>query len=320
MFEYRSFRNSDPPALVSIWRSRRGQPGLLQPVSEDVFEQYVLSKLYFDREGLILAHEDGRPVGFAHAAFGPNESEDRIATELGVTCMLMVQPECDEAQVAGGLLERCEQYLLRRGAKVLYGGGIRPLNSFYLGMYGGCELPGVLESDRVARELYASHSYREVDRTCILRRDVQAHAVLADRAQRQLRRNTVVEVTMDPPARTWWDACTTGVFDMTRFQLVPRGGGPPLARAMLRNLDPTGSFGPAHTVGLTELDVDATHRRRGLATFLLNEVFRYLTRQGTAVLEVQTMQYNRAALTLYQKLDFDQVEQGIVFRKDRAGS
>ena len=30
---YRTFRNSDPPVLTDLWRSRAGQPGLLQPVS-----------------------------------------------------------------------------------------------------------------------------------------------------------------------------------------------------------------------------------------------------------------------------------------------
>ena len=104
MLQYHSFCNTDPPVLASIWRSRRGQPGWLQPVSADVFEQLVLGKPYFDCEGLIVARQDGRPVGFAHAGFGPNETEDRISTEMGVTCMLIVRPDCAEAEVAAGLL------------------------------------------------------------------------------------------------------------------------------------------------------------------------------------------------------------------------
>ena len=40
----------------------------------------------------------------------------------------------DRPDVAAGLLERCEEYLYQRGAKVLYGGSIRPLNPFYLGL------------------------------------------------------------------------------------------------------------------------------------------------------------------------------------------
>ena len=319
MLQYRSFCNTDPPVLASIWRSRRGQPGWLQPVSADVFEQLVLGKPYFDCEGLIVARQDGRPVGFAHAGFGPNETEDRISTEMGVTCMLIVRPDCAEAEVAAGLLGQCEAYLRRHGAKVLYGGGIRPLNPFYLGLYGGAELPGVLDSDVVARDLYRGHGYREIDRTRIYHRDVEAFQVPISRQQMQLRRSTVVEVTVDPPARTWWEACTTGDFDLTQFRLVPRGGGPPLARALLRNLEPTGAGGPTRAAGLIELEVAAEYRRQGLSTFLLVEVFRQLARQGVATLEVQTMQHNAAAMALYRRLGFQQVGQGIVFRKEATG-
>jgi hypothetical protein len=52
MLTYRTFRNSDPPALAALWRSRAGQPGLVQPVSPDLLEQLVFSRLYFDYGGL----------------------------------------------------------------------------------------------------------------------------------------------------------------------------------------------------------------------------------------------------------------------------
>jgi len=48
MITYRTFRNTDPPLLVSVWRSRAGQRGLMQPVSADLLEQLLFGKLYFD--------------------------------------------------------------------------------------------------------------------------------------------------------------------------------------------------------------------------------------------------------------------------------
>ena len=316
MLQYRSFCNTDPPALASIWRSRSGQPGLWQPVSCDLFEQFVLGKPYFDSQGLIVARRDEEPVGFAHAAFGPNEALDGISTDLGVTCMLIVRPGEAEEEVASGLLQQCEAYLYRRGARVLYGGAIRPLTPFYLGLYGGSEMPGILQSDKVACQLYPSHGYREIDRTWIFRRDVATFQAPITRQQIQLRRRTVVEVTVDPPSRNWWEACTTGEFDLTRLRLVPRGGGPVLATALLRNLEPTGANGPSHSAGLVELEVASEHRRQGVAMFLLIEVFRQLARQGVAVLEVQTMQHNAAGVSLYRKLGFQPADRGIVFRKE----
>ena len=93
MLTYRTFRNTDPPTLASIWRSRAEQQGLAQPLSVDLLEQYVFAKLYFDYQGLILACDDGEAVGFAHAGFGPNDEEDAVATELGTTCLVLTRPD-----------------------------------------------------------------------------------------------------------------------------------------------------------------------------------------------------------------------------------
>ena len=71
MIEFRCFRNDDPPKLADIWRSADLGPSAMQPMTSALLEACVFSKPYFDREGLIIAVDDGRTVGFAHAAFGP---------------------------------------------------------------------------------------------------------------------------------------------------------------------------------------------------------------------------------------------------------
>jgi GNAT superfamily N-acetyltransferase len=316
MLTYRTFRNTDPPVVTSLWRSRAGEGGLAQGVSPDLLEQFVFAKLYFDYQGLVLAWDDGRPVGFAHAGFGPRDDEQAVSAELGTTCLALVRPDCSVTEVGAGLLERCELYLRDRGAKVLYGGGIRPLNSFYLGLYGGAELPGVLESDTAAHQLFSAHGYREIDRTLLFQRDLAAFEAPVERQQMQLRRQMIVEVTPDPPPRTWWEACTTGEFELTRFDVVPRSGGPPAAHAIFRNMDLAAPTGPGQSVGLIELVVEASFRRRGVAVFLLSEALRQFARQGVVRVEGQAMQHNLAALGLYQKLGFQQIGQGSVFRKE----
>ena len=313
---YRPFRNIDPPALADIWRSRAGQPGLMQPVSVDLFEQFVFGKVYFDCEGLTLAFDGDRPVGFAHAAFGPNDAGDRIATDKGVTCIVVVRPDCAQAEVAKGLLERSEAYLRRGGAKALYGGAIRPLNPFYLGLYGGSELPGVLGSDTVARDLYQSHGYKQIDRTLLFRRQLSDFRPPVDHRQLQFRRRTTVAMKMDPPARSWWEACTAADFDLTRFELTERGRAVPVASATYREMEPRSNSGPGRIVGLLDLEIAPSHRRRGLATFMLGESFRQLARRGVAGVEAQAAQHNPAAIRLCQKLGMEEIGQGIVFRKE----
>ena len=316
MLTFRTFRNTDPPVLSSLWRSRVGQPGLLQPVSADLLEQLVFAKPYFDYAGLVLAFDDGRPVGFAHAGFGPQPAASWISTDMGVTCMMLVRPDCAETEVADGLLDHCEQYLRRRGAGVLYGGGAEPLNPFYVGLYGGSELPGVLDSDTVARQAFADHGYQEVERTTLLRRELSGFEAPVDRQQMQVRRQTIVEVTPDAPTRTWWEACTIGGFELTRFNLVPRGGGPAIASATFRSTEPSGTVTVGRAVGLVALDVDEAYRRRGLALFLLSDAFCQFLRQGIMRVEVQTRSTNAAALGMFLKLGLQETAQGGVWRKD----
>jgi ribosomal protein S18 acetylase RimI-like enzyme len=313
---YRHFRNSDPPALIAVWQSRAGQPELNPAVGIEVLEQFVLAKTYFDPEGLILACNGDRVLGFAHASFGANDTEDGICTELGTTALLMVKPDCDQAQVAAGLLEQSEAYLRRRGAKVIYGGGIRPLNGFYLGLYGGSELPGVPESDSVAQRAFTSHGYREIDRTLLFRRDLSTFEAVVDRRQMQVRRQMVVEVVLDPPSRNWWEACTLGAFDLIRLEIVPRSGGPAVAAATFRDMDLLPVTARPKSLGLIDVWVEESFRRRGVAMFLLGEAFRHFFHEGVTTIEIQTMQHNVAALGLYHKLGFQQIAHGSVLRKE----
>ena len=234
---------------------------------------------------------------------------------MGTTCLVLTRPDSPSTDVAAGLLQRSEAYLRRQGAKVIYGGGIRPLNAFYFGLYGGSEMPGVLDTDRVAQEAYLARGYEEIDRTLVLRRDLATFEATVDRRQMQIRRQMVVEVAVDPPSRTWWEACILGQFDLTRFALVPRGGGPPAATATFRTTEFTDTSSPGRVMALIELVVAEAYRRRGLALFLLSEAFRQFTRQGITTVEAQAMQHNVAALGMYHKLNFQQIGQGSVFRK-----
>lgn len=315
MLYYRTFRNTDPPLLTALWQTRAGQRGFRQSITVDLFEQLVFAKLYFDYRGLILAFDDDRLLGFAHAGFGPNEHSHGVSTQLGVTAMILVRPDCEHPDVPKGLLERSESYLRERGAKVLYGGGIQPLNPFYLGMYGGSELPGILQSDHLAQQLYRSGGYTEIDQTYVFHHDLNDFEAPIDRRQMQVRRQMLVEVTEDPPPSTWWEASTLGEFDLTRFDVIPRSGGPPIASVLFRSMEPTGTVATLREMGLVEFHVEESFRRRGVAVFLMSEAFRQFLRQGVVLVEAQCMCHNAAAIGLYEKLGFQKVNQGSVFRR-----
>jgi ribosomal protein S18 acetylase RimI-like enzyme len=314
---YRPFRNSDPPQLAEIWRARARERGVVQPMSAELFEQLVLAKPYFDNEGLIVALDQEVPVGFVHAAFGPTDDLAGISRVMGVTSMLMVRPDYRRLGIGHNLLARSEEYLRQHGAKVLYGGGVYPLNPFYLGLYGGSELPGVLESDAEAQRLYRSSGYREIDRCVILHRDLADFRQPISRQQMQIRRSTTVQATSDPQSSTWWEACTFGGFDRTRYDLIDNASGASLAHASTWNMDFLAATWGVRAVGLIDIAVDQHQRRQGYATYLLSEIFRRLQAEGVSVVESQTMlRENSAALAMYQKLGFREIDRGIIFRKE----
>ncbi|MGO8751060.1 MAG: GNAT family N-acetyltransferase [Thermoguttaceae bacterium] len=314
MLQYRSFRNTDPPILTAIWRSRPNEPGFLRPVSVDLFEQLVFAKLHFDYKGLLLALEDERPVGFVHASFGPNAERTNVSTETGVICALMVRPDCAQMEVATGLLEQSEIYLRARGVQVIMGGARRPLNPFGSGLYGGVEPPGILNSDGIAQEAYLRCGYQPATQTRIFRQNLNLLKLPADRQQLQFRRRMVVQVMVDPPTRDWWEASTWGDFDLNLFELVPRGGGAAVARAVVRDLAITDEGG-GRAVGILDVEVDPSQRRQGLATHLLGESLRMLRGQGVASAEIHVAEDHTAGVQLLRKLGFHQVAAGIQFRK-----
>ena len=315
MIRFRPFCNVDPPAIVSIWQSRAEQPGLTQPVCVDLLEQLVFGKVCFGETVIFMAFDDDRPVGFAHAAFGPNEDRSWISTDTGVICMLMVRPDTAEAEVAGGLLEKCEAYLAGRGAKTIHGGAVRQVSPFYLGLYGGAELPGVLDSDTVSVRLYVTNGYKIVDRTLVYRRNLSSFRPPVDRRQVQFRRRMIMKVISDPPPVDWWEACAAGDFELTRFELKPRGSSTPVASVTVRDIGTTSTSWPGRVAGIMDVQVERSHRRRGLATYLLYEAFRQLSQQGVIQVEGHASEKNTLLMSLYEKLGLAHTEQATVFRK-----
>ncbi|MEM9352068.1 MAG: GNAT family N-acetyltransferase [Planctomycetota bacterium] len=314
MYRLRPFLNSDPPHLAAIWRSQPPQRGLLQPVTPPLLEYAVFSKAHFDRNGLIVATKDGKPVGFAHAGFGPNEDGSAIDCSLGTTYMLMVDP-AEGGGLADELLHASEAYLRSRGATVLYAGGIRPLNSFYLGLYGGSEIPGVLQSNETLHGACQRSGYDESARVCILQCDLARFKAPVSRGARLLKRSTNVVEKLDPPAGNWWEACVWGGLQQDRFEMVQRRTGEPVANAGLWDVQPLSSSWGICTAGLHEIEVRPEFRRQGYGSYLLSEAFKALRRRGVITVEAQTMSTNEAAQAFYKRLGFTEVDHGLVYRK-----
>jgi ribosomal protein S18 acetylase RimI-like enzyme len=287
----------------------------MQPLTPAILEQLVFSKPYFDPNGLILVLSDNTPIGFVHAGFGANDEQTELDTSMGTIYQLMLRADRRSEALADELLRHAEEYLRGRGATVLYGGGIRPLNAFYLGLYGGSELPGVLVGDPVLGATCLRNGYREIDRVEILQLELANFRPPVTRSLRQLRRELSSQEVYCPPSNSRWEALTIGDFERLRFSLSAPGG-PSLAEVDFWDIEPLSTRWGVATAGMFDLRVNDARRRQGLATFLLVDAFERLRSRGIVLVEAQTMQNNAPALALYAKLGFTKVDEGVVYRKE----
>jgi GNAT superfamily N-acetyltransferase len=314
MIGYRCFRNDDPPRLADLWRAADLGPRAVQPMTSALLEAGVFSKPYFDREGLLVAVVGDRLVGFAHAAFGPTAGRDAIDTSVGTTALVVVPPQPEAAAVAAGLLERCEDYLRRRGATTLLGGGSAEFRSFYLGLYGGSDLPGILDSSPGMQEAFRAAGYVPAERIALLRRPLAGFRPPINRLQLAIRRATVLKVIDEPARVNWWEAATTAGVPLRRYVLRNKAG-ESLGSASFWDMEPLASTWGVTAAGLLDVTIEGPRRREGLATYLVAEALHDLACEGVGLVEAQVAETNPAAASLFEKLGFDAVEHGTLFRK-----
>ena len=158
--QFRHFRNTDPPALVEVWNESFPGRGAYRLRSANLLEHAVLAKSYFDPMGLIVAEDEGKVVGFSHAGFGPNSAENGLEATPGVVCMVAVKPSHRRRQIGSELLRRAEEYLKTRGSVKYIAGGVRPINPFYFGLYGGADSPASSIPTRTRRRSWKSTDTR----------------------------------------------------------------------------------------------------------------------------------------------------------------
>jgi ribosomal protein S18 acetylase RimI-like enzyme len=317
VIHYRTFRNDDPPGLVEVWNEAFTQRGAVRLHHSTPLEHHVLAKPYFDRAGLMVAVEDGRPVGFAHAGFGPDAAGAALSTAAGVTCVLGVRPSHRRRGIGTELLRRCEDYLTERGAKVLYAGGLAPLNPFYFGLYGGSASPGFLRSDADAEPFLTARRYRPAQGCLVFQRRLDGPVNVVDGRFPELRRRFEVAISSRGSVQSWWRECVLGPVEALEFRLDERATGKVAARLAVWDMEGFWQRWNQPVLGIIELEVREDLRRQGLAKLLLSQVLRQLQEQFFTLAEIQTAEGNEAAVKLFRGLGFAQVDSGRSYRREK---
>ncbi len=287
-------------------------------MSVDLLERMVLAKPYFDRRGLIVAEHNGALVGFVHAGFSRDE-HGSLSTRRGATCMLMVAPQERTGSLASELLACSEAFLTEAGAIEMYGGAVSPADAFYLGLYGGCQLSGILATDEWATQLYRQHGYVPRDRCLVLQRSLAGFRPVVDRESMDIRRRYQMDVQEDPPTDNWWEACTYGQTERTRFQLRSRRGGAEHGSLTVWNMEPLASSWGVHAAGIVQLKIAAAAPATPVALFLIGEALRQLQTQGVTLVEVHASEDDTWTRDVYNRLGFQQTDVALTWQSPSPG-
>lgn len=273
-------------------------------------EDLLFAKPYFQSEGLILAMDDDRPVGFVHAGFDFLPDGSDLNLETGIISQLRVIPHDQDDEIQDGLMNSALEYLRRAGAKTAYFGSHFPTSPFYLGLYGGSRIPGLAEGDSIAESVCQRFGFVDVDEVSIFRRTLVGFRTVVDRNQMQVRRSFQIRADADPSLKSWGEACTMGRSTRMRFSLIDRKDESIRGTVSYWDMEPLANSLGVVAMGMYNLRVDDEARRAGLATFLVGESLRHLATQSIGMVEAQTESINAATCRLLEKLGFEKAGTG----------
>jgi ribosomal protein S18 acetylase RimI-like enzyme len=315
LIQYRPFHNTDPPKLTELWNFGRLGPGAAVEFSNDALDMLVLAAPYFDKRGLIVASEEKEVVGFVHAGFGANAEGTGLSKEQGVISAALVRIDFRRQGIGRELVRRAETYLREEGAREIFAGESGKRNPFYLGLYGGAECSGFLETDPAAAPFFGALGYVPAERHLILRRDITLKKDPFDPRGIAIKRSMKFGVMDHPPNANWWWKTRHGRFESLTFALVPNNGDPSPAFVTCWGMELHSANRGQRTVGLTDVHVTETECRKGYARVLLSEVIRRLREDMVTHVEVTVRDDNLPAINLFRSLAFEQQDAGVVYRK-----
>lgn len=315
--KYRLFRNFDPPALVALWNESMTCRGAVEIRTSALFETIILDKPYFDPYGLIIAEtDDGQIAGFVQTGFGPHEDFASIDWTMGVVCMIVIHPAHRRRGVGAELLARAEAYLRGQGAEKIQAGSQRPAKPFFLGLYGGSNAPGFLESDTEIHPFLLKHGYQPHRKISVFCRRVDTPLNIVDPRFAPLRRKYETQVIPQARLGSWWRESVLGPLEPSEFRLDDKKTGLTVARAMFWEMKDYGWRWGAPAAGVLDVQVRSEFRRQGIGKHLVAQLLRHLAEQYFGIVEVQIPSDEADAIKMFQALGFTQADTGLSYLKN----
>lgn len=317
MIEYRPFRNSDLPQLVRLWHESQLGRGAASGFSYEALDRLLIGQHYFDRNGFVVACDDGQVIGFVHAGFRSSDTGDWIERDAGAVCAIVVHPSRRCTGIGRELLARAESYLQGQGVSSLQVGAAPPCDPFYHGLYGGACVSGFLESNAEAVPFLTKLGYQPVQKFVVLQRSLKQGDPISFRLS-LIRRKMETFIFALPEQPTFWWFARSGRLENVQFRLVPKAGGDAVAAVTVSGMDLYVEPWGERAISLSELVVKDVSRRQGHAQALLIEVIRRMRQEQVTLAEAHIAEENSAALATFKSVGFQPVDRGVVYRKPSA--
>ncbi len=320
MIVYRPYRNTDPPGLADVWNEAAVNRGAIPIRNPALLERWVFSKPYFEAASLVVAEDvaddgDKKIVGFALAAFAPNDEQTQLDTSYGIVCCTLVRPTHRKQGVGRELLSRAEAYLRERGAGRVVFGSQWPLNPHLFGLYGGSNSPGVLDSDADAKPFLAKFGYEPAESVIVFQRALDQPISLVDTRIPLIRRRYDVQLLKAAAIASWWQECLWNTLEPAEFRVIDKLTGMPAARAIAWELEGFGWRWNAPSAGIIDVQVRPDLRKQGIGKMLVFHILKFLQDQFFGIVELQVRSDDPAAVGLCTSLGFEQIDVGYVYRR-----
>lgn len=301
--------------MLRLWHTAGLGRGAATGLTADQFDDLTFAQPYFDPNGLILACDGSKVVGYVHAGFGTDATQSQTCREQGVICMVIVQPEYRRQGIGRKLVELAENYLREAGAKAIHAGAAPPCDPFYFGIYGGSRPAGFLESDPNAAPFFQRLGYQPAERHLVYQRQIAATSDPIGLRIMSIRKTTQLAAIEPSSPHPWWWQTRPGRLDTLQLGLIPKGGGEPFAQVTVVGLDLYIPRWQIRPIGLIDLIVSERYRRKGYGQALLVEVCRRLRDEMVGLVEAHARTDDAPSLAVLKSSGFKEVDAGVVYRK-----
>jgi hypothetical protein len=329
VWRIRSFLNTDPPHLAKIWNEHHVALQSTSRCSVNLWDQCILSKIYFRPEHLLLAvDEHDVAFGFIHFGSGMEgnlwHSQSQFDADaeppVGLVHALCVVPNEDEEKIALQLIQHAVGCMRTAGHSRLLALGSLESSVFYLGIADGDNLMGVLKTDTRTHAWLEKSGFQDFTTTECWDLSLDVFRPPVDRSQIAIRRTCSIGRILEESHPNWWVSTVLGHCDQSRFHLMVHGPERTEMEILYWYPDSTLRGVDSSTARLSLPTVTADETQRERLVCLISESARQLQQERKRTVRVVTTDADSSMHLLLKRLGFRWIRNGCEMQLDTASN